>query len=57
MERGSIHELNTERYGLHDVTNDNGSCFVDLALAHTLVVGGTLYIEISIKEPQVAYMV
>jgi hypothetical protein len=43
--RDSICKSNIVRYNPHDDTNDNGSRLVDFALAHNLVVGGTLLIH------------
>jgi hypothetical protein len=45
------YEHNIGRYGLHDDTKVNGSHLVDFALAHDLVIGGTLYIKRYIREP------
>jgi hypothetical protein len=48
--REAIHEPNIGRYGLHDDTNDNGSRLVDLAVAHNLIVGGTLFVHKKIHK-------
>jgi endonuclease/exonuclease/phosphatase family metal-dependent hydrolase len=48
--RHSIREHNIGRYGLHDDTNDNGSHLVDFALAHNLIIGGTLFEHKKIRK-------
>jgi hypothetical protein len=48
--RDSIRRPNIGRHGLHDDTNDDGSRLVDCALAHDLVVGGTLFIHKKIHK-------
>jgi hypothetical protein len=43
--RDSMREPNIGRYGLHDGTNDSGSHLVGFALAHNLIIGGTLFVD------------